>query len=90
MNKFIYFTKNIRNININDIFRVHSAIISEFEMIIFDRWGNRMYQTKNIDQGWDGKQRNQMAQEDVYVCVVNTTDFAGTKRQYKTHFSLLR
>lgn len=39
----------------NDIFRVRSSIeISDFKLAVYDRWGEPMFQTFNIDEGWDG------------------------------------
>jgi gliding motility-associated-like protein len=46
---------------INDLFRVPpgSAFHLE-EFSIFDRWGNRVFTTRDITKGWDGKYKNEM------------------------------
>ncbi len=58
--------------------------IDNFEMMIFDRWGNLIYRTTDLNKGWDGKANGgaNIAQEDVYVWKVNTRDFSGADHHY--------
>lgn len=61
----------------NDFFRTFSEGMSEFELIIFDRWGKEVWQTNDPDAGWDGRSRNGMyAPEGVYAFLVRGV-FAG-------------
>lgn len=41
--------------------------LEEFEMVIFDRWGELMFTTNDIDIGWDGTYQNNPVKQDVYV-----------------------
>lgn len=53
---------------VNDFFKpVANCSLQEFEMKIFDRWGTLIYQTKNIDRGWDGNYRGQEAESTAYA-----------------------
>lgn len=67
---------------INDTFGPKGNYILDFEMSIFDRWGNMMYTTKDINLPWNGgiKGTNVMAQSAVYVYVINIK--AANKRHY--------
>lgn len=38
----------------NDVFYVRGLGIKDFELGIFNRWGEQIYYSKKIDQGWDG------------------------------------
>ena len=38
----------------NDVFYVRGAGIQNFELGIFNRWGEQIYYSKKIEQGWDG------------------------------------
>jgi gliding motility-associated-like protein len=40
----------------NDVFHINGANIAEFTMAIFDRWGQKVYETKatNLNEGWNG------------------------------------
>ena len=38
----------------NNLFRAYGVDIEEFEMYIFQRWGERIYHSQNMEEGWDG------------------------------------
>ncbi len=63
------FTPN--NDNLNDIFEAKGEDITKFDLKIYDRWGDLIFHSQNITQGWDGKIKGTVAQEDVYVWMVN-------------------
>ncbi len=44
---------------------------------IFNRWGNLVFETKNIEEGWDGTYKGQPQPEGVYVYVVEATTSTG-------------
>lgn len=67
---------------INDTFIAKGSFIMDYEMSIFDRWGNLMYETKDINLPWNGgiKGTSVLAEEAVYVYVIK---IKGTnKRNY--------
>ncbi|HKL02271.1 MAG TPA: choice-of-anchor L domain-containing protein [Cryomorphaceae bacterium] len=43
---------------INDLFGVKGENIRSFEMRIFDRWGNQVFHTSDINQKWNGTDSN--------------------------------
>ncbi len=51
----------------NDFFYAQGEGIVEFEMLIFDRWGQLLFQTDQINLGWGGVYNNEPVQQDVYV-----------------------
>lgn len=79
------FTPNNHDGN-NDTFFPQGVGIDpdNFEMMIFDRWGNMIYKTTDINKGWDGKANggDKVAQIDTYVWKINTNDFKGDTKQY--------
>lgn len=77
---------------INDTFIGKGVFIKEFEMTIFDRWGNLIYKTDDIDKPWDGKvnKGNEIAQADEYIYLIQATDFKGGKNKYSGHVTLVR
>jgi gliding motility-associated-like protein len=39
----------------NDIFRpMHACEMSEFQMVVYDRWGETVFRSSNPELGWDG------------------------------------
>ncbi|MCB0429070.1 MAG: gliding motility-associated C-terminal domain-containing protein [Flavobacteriales bacterium] len=75
---------------VNDLFTVGQYNYCDFEMYIFDRWGNLIFQTTSLT-GWDGKtSENVVAQEDVYVWLIKATDCNGKDYKRIGHVSLIR
>ena len=42
----------------NDVFRPIMDGVEEFQMQIFDRWGNLIFESNDKNQGWDGYDKN--------------------------------
>jgi gliding motility-associated-like protein len=63
--------------NLNDIFNVFGQFITSFEMKIFNRWGELMYATDDLDKGWDGLYKGTLMPEGTYVFRAAITDQAG-------------
>ena len=60
---------------INDKFIIKSGAIKTYNLQIFDRWGERLWQTNNPNEHWDGNYQSKQAQMDVYVYAITLTDF---------------
>ena len=73
--------------SLNDIFNVYGQYIVSFEMNIFNRWGELMYTTTRLDQGWDGNFRGNPMPEGTYTFIANIEDRAG--RTFKKSGSVL-
>ena len=61
---------------VNDIFKAYTGRqtqILDFEFQVFDRWGNRMFGTTSIEEGWDGYLNGRHKQLDVYVWYLTAT-----------------
>lgn len=68
--------------------------IKEFEMLIFDRWGNLIFKTNDIYAGWDGKQPNngsKFVMNDVYVYSIRIVEkYIGKEYRFLGHVSVIR
>jgi gliding motility-associated-like protein len=67
---------------VNDNFKISSYGIAadHFEMWIFNRWGNQLFYTRDITQGWDGTINNKgglVELQDTYVYRINYKDEGG-------------
>ncbi len=51
----------------NDIFLPLMRGVSEFEMTVFDRWGELLFETHTATEGWDGYYKGKLCPQDVYV-----------------------
>ena len=63
-----------------------------FEMLIFDRWGDVIFKTTDVNKGWDGRANNgdKVAQIDTYVWKITTKDGKGNDRQYIGHVTIVK
>lgn len=51
----------------NDIFFPYTSGVIEYKFQIFNRWGELIFETEDIKQGWDGYYRDKICQVGVYV-----------------------
>jgi gliding motility-associated-like protein len=86
--EFTFFIPNAftptRADGINDTFFGKGVGIVKYHIWIFDRWGNMVFNTADINTGWDGRANNgvDVAQQDVFVWKVQLTDVFGKKHDY--------
>lgn len=85
------FTPN--NDKVNDVFRLIASNLREVTAIIYDRWGNKVYEVTSDtgNFGWDGK--NQYGKEcaaGVYFYVIKAIGKDGQEYEQKGNVSLFR
>ncbi|MHA4811814.1 T9SS type B sorting domain-containing protein [Flavitalea flava] len=57
---------------INDSFRpLHACEMSGFQMAIYDRFGNRVFQTSDTDKGWDGSFNGRKVPPGTFIWMVH-------------------
>ncbi len=75
----------------NDVFRPAGINVTEFELYIYDRWGKKIFYTKDIDTGWNGKYEGELCPGGVYSWFVYYRDIDNTQKKKKYgHVILLR
>ncbi len=76
----------------NDVFIPVGLNISDFEMYIYDRWGEKIFHTNDLGKPWTGKVKNsnKIATEGVYAYVILIKDNKGTQYKYFGHVTVLR
>ncbi len=77
---------------LNDEFSGIGSYFSDYQMWIYDRWGNMIFYTNDIDRRWKGTVGNgkTIAQEDVYVYLVKLFDNNKNEHVYKGTVSLIK
>ena len=65
----------------NDVFKVHVLGISDYDLIIANRWGEIVFQTNDINATWDGTFKNKKAEIGTYTWQVNCFSFEHKKKQ---------
>ncbi|MFH1321973.1 MAG: gliding motility-associated C-terminal domain-containing protein [Bacteroidota bacterium] len=64
---------------LNDMFGPAGTGISEFQLQIFNRWGEMIFESDNINNQWDGKFRNRIVQTGAYVYMVYANGYEKGK-----------
>jgi gliding motility-associated-like protein len=77
---------------LNETFSGSGTNIFNYQMYIFDRWGNIIFKSNDINSGWDGKANKgrEQAQQDVYIYKVIITDAFHIQHQYTGNVTLLK
>jgi gliding motility-associated-like protein len=57
---------------------------------IYDRWGNRIFRTTSINDGWDGTNKGLPSPNGNYVWTLRGIDIFGKKIEEKGNFVLIR
>jgi len=76
--------------DINSVIKVQGFGIGKMQFIIWNRWGQKVFETNNIYQGWDGKVKGAIQPMDVYVYTLNVDFTDGTKTTKKGDITLIR
>jgi gliding motility-associated-like protein len=82
------FTPN--NDGLNDTFKPIVPYYKTATLQIFNRWGDLILNTNNIEQGWDGKIKGANAPNDVYVYKLFVEFLDGKAQKLDGHITLAR
>jgi gliding motility-associated-like protein len=74
----------------NDTFGPVAMGIKEFKMDIYNRWGERIFESTSPEYEWDGKMNGNMAQQGVYVYVIQLVNVFNKTHVFEGHVSLIR
>jgi len=72
------------------VFLVYGTGLNKVEMIIFDRWGEKLYTSNDQLKGWDGTFKSGEVKQDVYTYLINYTSLDGKKHTKTGHVTLLK
>ncbi|MEZ4884451.1 MAG: gliding motility-associated C-terminal domain-containing protein [Chitinophagales bacterium] len=68
---------------VNDEFRaVSNTRLESFSLLIYNRWGEQVFQSSDINNAWDGSYKNKVGEIGVYAYVLQY-QFEGGKPQLK-------
>ena len=79
------------NDGLNDFFAPQGVEFTDFEMSIFNRWGEEIYHTNDIDKPWNGKSKNGNGiQKGVYVYKIWVKDLNEEIHYYVGNVSVIK
>lgn len=77
---------------LNDYFEIKGIDITSFQLMIFNRWGELVYETSKMESFWEGAKNGKFLGEDVYIWKIKyKTICSKNLLKIKTgHISLIR
>ncbi|MGK0364115.1 MAG: gliding motility-associated-like protein [Saprospiraceae bacterium] len=76
--------------NENDVLYVRGSNVDEVFMTVFNRWGEKMFETNDKSIGWDGTFKNKQLPPDVYGYYMQIKCFNGMEYFKKGNITLIR
>lgn len=76
--------------NLNEKFRPDGVFFSGYEMKIFNRWGQKVFDGTECLNAWDGTYENQPAPDGVYAYYIVAKDMGGKSYVFNGTITLLR
>ncbi|MEO5582951.1 MAG: PKD domain-containing protein, partial [Saprospiraceae bacterium] len=74
----------------NDVLYLRSNIVDRMTLIIYDRWGEKVFETTNQSIGWDGTYKGKLLEPDVYGYFLTAICIDGKTFSKKGNVSILR
>ncbi|NNM95017.1 MAG: gliding motility-associated C-terminal domain-containing protein [Bacteroidia bacterium] len=74
----------------NDVLLPKGKNVATFYMAIFDRWGNKVFESQSMSQGWDGTYNYKPMETGTYVYYADGTYTDGKTFHRKGNITLVR
>jgi gliding motility-associated-like protein len=74
----------------DDILHVLGNCLATAHLIIYNRWGQALFESYKLTEGWNGTYLGQPCQQDVYVWVMDATNLFGEVFHQKGDVTLIR
>jgi len=74
----------------NDVLHIMGKGVESFEWTIYNRWGEMVFRSTELNQGWDGTYKGTNAEVGVYTYFVNGYMVNGRKINKKGNITLIR
>lgn len=77
---------------LNDTFNGKGEGLQAYQLIIFNRWGEEIFESNSLTVPWDGKANDgtETAQQDVYIFLVVLKDSKGGEHRYTGTVTLVK
>lgn len=75
---------------LNDVFNVYGTGIIRLKLLVYDRWGEKIFESNDQSKGWDGSYKNSLCEQGVYTYVINYTTLDRKALEKSGHINLIR
>ena len=85
------FSPDFDGVNETFVVKGHGISEDDFTMLIYNRWGEEVFSSDNIHNGWDGKTKgNNLAQVGIYYYLIKFSDIYGIKYEKSGAINLIK
>jgi len=75
---------------VNDVWYVYGTGVKDIQMTVFDRWGEKVFESTDQSHGWDGTYRGAQEPAGVYVYIVNVSYLDNQTLEKNGSLTLIR
>ena len=76
--------------NINDEFKVRACGVYDYEIQIFNRFGEKVFESNSLNINWDGRVNGNQSNSGVYFYTIRIREFRNQVLEYKGSITLLK
>jgi len=74
----------------NDVLFVRGNGVVELDFFVYNRWGEKVFESHNVNYGWDGTFKGKLLNSEVFVYYVHAVSRQGVEIEMKGDVSLIR
>jgi gliding motility-associated-like protein len=74
----------------NDVLYVRGKGVQTLSLRIYNRWGNKVFETEELEFGWDGTYRGEEQESAVFVYYLSATFVNGETAEEKGNISIVK
>ncbi len=74
----------------NDVLKVESVVVDEVHFVIYNRWGEKVFEGNSVDSAWDGTHNGEAVSNDVYGYYLQARCINGKTYEEKGNVTVLR
>ena len=75
---------------LNDYFATPGWYIKEYHLTIYNRWGEKLFESNSLYHSWDGTYEGNVVENEAYVYIIESLGIDNIKRGYKGTVTVLR
>ena len=75
---------------INDLFFVQGQEIADIKLVVYDRWGQKLFQGNELSEAWDGTYKGTKLSPDVFVYYAEVTFLTGKEEFYRGSITIVK
>ena len=75
---------------VNEGWKPQGFGIKKIQIWVYNRWGQKIFEAKDLDTSWNGKYKDDIVQQDVYVYKILAETYSGNKITKVGHVTVVR